>query len=74
MVNQSYFPFLVKNFCYCVSLLQLMHDLKVTRLRPGKRQYCRSKRQKRVRVGNVQVHGLVARVTDFVYCIQEKNV
>ena len=31
MVNQSYFPFLMKSFCYFVSLLQLMHDLKVTR-------------------------------------------
>ena len=52
MVNQSYFPFLVKSFCYFVSRLQLMHDLKVTRLRPaGKRQLLllsRSKRQKRV--------------------------
>ena len=38
MVNQSYFPFLVKSFCYFVSLLQLVHDLKVTRLRLGKRQ------------------------------------
>ena len=63
MVNQSYFPFLVKSFCYFVSLLQLMHDLKVTRLQPGKRQLLllsRAKRQQRVRVGNAQVHGLRA--------------
>ena len=77
MVNQSYFPFLVKSFCYFVSRLQLMHDIKVTRLRPGKRQLLLLSLETtatRIRVGKAQVHGICAHVTDFVYCFQGKNV
>ena len=52
-----------------------MHDLKVTGLRPGKRQLLLlslESTETHIRVGKAQVHGICARVTDLFIASKEK--